>query len=243
MHRFYGEKAGGEYRLQPEEARHALRVLRLASGDEIELLADGERRQAVLEVREDGVYALPGARLPDTEARLRVTLYQGLPKADKMDWIVQKATELGAAEIRPVQMVRSVSRAQGRDAARKAERWQAIAREAVKQCGRVRVPDVKEPQPFPAMEEALKAHDVLLVPWESAGRGASVFSLVSGGEKKPSSVGVVIGPEGGMEEEEVEWLRDRCGAVPVSLGPRILRTETAALAALALILGAAGEME
>lgn len=243
MHRFYAIQTEEGYALSPEDARHALRVLRLDSGAEVEIVAGEERRLATLEVHGDRVFARPGERLPDTEAQLRVTLYQGLPKSDKMDLIVRMATELGAVAVQPVIMSRSVARPDEKDKVRRRERWDKIAREAVKQCGRVKPPVVGEPKSLCEFESELRSHDLLLVPWELSHDSKTIASLISGEDiKKPSSVGIVIGPEGGIEEEEIVWLRDRCSAIPVSLGPRILRTETAGPAALTLVMGFAGEM-
>ena len=135
MHRFYADERVAEgdlARLPDEDARHATRVLRLGAGDEIELIAPPERFLARIErTDEAGVFARALRRLPSTEARTRVTLYQGLPKSDKMDLIVQKATELGAHAVRPVAMERSVVKLEGKDAQTRVDRWQKIAREAV----------------------------------------------------------------------------------------------------------------
>ena len=137
MHRFFADERGledGVAFLGAEDAQHALRVLRLAPGDEIELVCPPERYQARIEDTADGVVRVRAMKpLRSTEARAQVTLYQGLPKADKMELIVQKSTELGAFAVQGVAMERCVVKLEGRDAAKKAERWQKIAREAVKQ--------------------------------------------------------------------------------------------------------------
>ena len=244
MHRFYADVTEEGCVLSPEDAKHALRVLRLEDGAEVEIVAGGERRRATLSVREDRVFALPGERLANTEAKLQVTLYQGLPKSDKMDLIIRMATELGAAAVQPVAMERSVVRLEGKDGMRRRERWGKIAREAVKQCGRVRPPEIREAKPLFALCGELRALDLLLVPWEEAAGGESigrrVQAAVAGGAH---TVGILIGPEGGIDRKEIDWLLANAGAKTVTLGPRILRTETAGPAALALVMGFAGEME
>ncbi len=172
-----------------------------------------------------------------------MTLYQGLPKADKMEWIVQKSTELGAAAIAPVAMIRSVVKLEGKDAAKKTERWQKIAREAVKQCARVNAPEVKLPRKLTAMKEELNALDVLIVPWEDARDGSIADCLAPFADRKSVSVGILIGPEGGIAPEEAEWLAREADAKLVTLGPRILRTETAAIASQTIVMALRGEME
>ena len=247
MHRFYADEHGidgGLARLTDEDARHAVRVLRLGTGDEIELIAPPERFLArIAQADEAGVLVKTERALPSTEARTRVTLYQGLPKADKMDWIVQKATELGAHAVRPVAMERSVVRLEGKDAQRRTQRWQKIAREAVKQCARISTPEVAPCEKLAALRGELCALDLLIVPWEDAQDG-SLRSCLSRVEDKPDArIGVLIGPEGGISAREAEWLQKEAGAQLVTLGPRILRTETAGLCALSAIMAFRGELE
>ena len=159
MHRFFADERGiadGIAYLNAEDAGHALRVLRLEVGDEVELVCAPSRYLAHIDAAEDGEVRLRVTdKLRDTEAATRITLYQGLPKADKMEWIIQKSTELGAAAVAPVAMSRCVVKLEGKDAAKKTERWQKIAREAVKQCARVHAPEVKLPRKLSAMKEEL----------------------------------------------------------------------------------------
>lgn len=244
MHRFYTDEQGirdGEAFLAEEDARHALKVLRLSVGDRIQLFDSENRYDASLaQINGDQVRVTVAGILPSTEAALRITLYQGLPKADKMELIVQKATELGATSIVPVQMRRSVVRLDEKEAKKKNERWQKIAREACKQSGRCRMPEVSLPIPFSRMTALFQSHDAVIVPWEDCeGHGPiSVFRSFPG----IRSMGIVIGPEGGIDPEEIEQMK-AAGARPVTLGKRILRTETAGLAAISAILCLYGEME
>ena len=244
MHRFFVDEdgiQGDAAHLAPAEAQHAARVLRLAPGDEVELL-DGVCRYAarLTKISKDGASAEILRVLPDAEPNVRITLYQGLPKADKMEFIVQKCTELGVYAVAPVQMERSVVQISGKDSAKKAERWQRIAREAAKQCGRARVPAISLPQPLSNLSRALEEdYDLVLVPWEEA-RAGGIRAAIR--ETNAQRIAIVIGPEGGMTHEEVAWLTER-GARAVTLGPRILRTETAGMAALTMALCLSGQME
>ena len=247
MHRFFADERGlqgGVAFLGEEDSQHALRVLRLTPGEEIELVCPPERFLARIEGVEDGAVRVRAMEpLRSTEARAQVTLYQGLPKADKMEWIVQKATELGAYAVQPVAMERCVVKLDGRDAAKKAERWQKIAREAVKQCARIRVPEVREPKKLAGLREELAALDLLIVPWEDA-RDGSVRACVESVSHLPAPrIGVLIGPEGGISPAEAQWLREAAGGRLVTLGPRILRTETAGLCALTRVMAYRGEVE
>lgn len=246
MHRFFADERGitdGTAYLNDEDAKHALRVLRLEVGSIVELVCAPSRYLARIESTEDGEVCMQIVEgLADTEAGTQVTLYQGLPKADKMEWIVQKSTELGAAVIAPVAMMRSVVRLDGKDAAKKTERWQKIAREAVKQCARVSVPEVRLPRKLSAMVEEFAALDLLIVPWEDARDGSIADCLAPFADKKELKVGILIGPEGGIAQEEAQWLSEQAGAKLVTLGARILRTETAALASQAIVMAIRGEM-
>lgn len=242
MHRFYLEGGLSDIvRLSPEDARHASSVLRLSPGDTVELLSDGARALAVLTAvaPEETLCRVTGA-MPSTEAALHVTLYQGLPKADKMELIVQKAVELGACRVVPVRMKRCVVQLDEKDGKKKQERWQKIAREACKQSGRCALMPVEAPISFAELARRLPSHAAALVPWEDAA-GFSLRAFHASHENV-RDIAVVIGPEGGMGAEEVDALR-AAGGLPVTLGPRVLRTETAGLAAVSALLCLYGDME
>ena len=241
MHRFYLDGTAEPGALVPmaeEDARHCLRVLRLKPGDEVEALADGRRFAAVIDSADGGVTLRVGEERPSTESRLRVTLFQGLPKADKMELICQKAVELGADAVVPVLMTRSVSRPDAADGRKKRDRWQKIAREAGKQAGRCRQTRIAEPVSLAACAKELAGLDAAVVPWEEE----SGFTLKRFASEHPgiTTLGIVIGPEGGITPEEIETLK-AAGCLPVTLGPRILRTETAGLAALSAVMCLYGE--
>ena len=177
MHRFYLPDAPDsdnfECALGAEESQHAGRVLRLRAGDEVECF-DGRGNAWRCEIAFSGQTAIVRAmeQMPSNESPIRVTLYQGLPKLDKFDLITQKATELGAYRIVPVNMARSVAKAEGKDAQKKRDRWQRIAMEAAKQCGRSLVPEVEMPMNFAKALEDMRARELMLMPYElHRGRG------------------------------------------------------------------------
>ena len=243
MHRFYADDtpaADGLVRLGEEDAHHASRVLRMKPGDAAEVFMHGKRFFAEIASMEGAVTLRLLDELPSTEARLRVTLYQGLPKAEKMELIVQKAVELGDAAVVPVSMSRCVVQLNQKDGAKKQERWQRIAREACKQSGRCLQMQVEAPISFKELVRRLPGHEAAIVPWEDA-RG---YSLPRLREELPhlTELAVVIGPEGGMSQEEVAQMRSAL-CRPVTLGPRILRTETAGLAALSALFCLYGDMD
>ena len=249
MHRFVtGERISGvgeEISLGKEESAHASKVLRLRPGEAVQLI-DGENRyDAVLtEVSAEETKARVTALCPSPKAPARSVLWQGLPKADKLELIAQKATELGVWEIWPVEMLRSVARL-GKNDPKKQERLSRIALEAAKQSGRAHVPEVRAAVSF---DKALKrleeeSFDLILVAWEE--EHALPLSKAIGEYRQfngvPGRVLIVIGPEGGIDEAEQQRLA-ALGAQSVTLGPRILRTETAGLCALAALWTAMGEM-
>lgn len=169
-----------------------------------------------------------------TELGNRITLFQGLPKGDKMELIIQKAVELGVYKIVPVSMKNCVVKLDEKKAAKKVERWQAIAESAAKQSKRTIIPLIDKPVSYKlALEKAGKL-DVTLVPYENE-RGMDATRQIMGQIKKGQSIGIVIGPEGGFAPEEIK-LADDNDMHRISLGRRILRTETAGLATLAMLV-------
>ena len=243
MHRFYADERGvtGDIAfLCEEDARHATRVLRMREGEVCELFADGRRFSGeIASIGEDVEVRITG-EMPSTEAKLRITLYQGLPKADKMELIVQKSVELGACAVVPVAMSRCVVQLDAKDGRKKQERWQKIAREACKQSGRCEMMQVTEPISFKQLLAKLHQHGAAIVPWEDA-RG---YSLAKFHLEHPdvTDLAIVIGPEGGMSEDEIARMKD-ASCQSVTLGPRILRTETAGLCAMSALFCLYGDME
>ena len=222
-----------------KDVNHIKNVMRLKQGDEISVRTgqdDREYRYGIEEFTDSEVVCrLRFVKEADVELPVKVYIFQGLPKADKMELIIQKAVELGAAEIIPVQMRRCVVKLDGAKKGKKTQRWQAIAESAAKQSRRAVVPLVREPM---TMEEAVRFAeqntDVRLLPYElqeADGSTREVMDKIRAG----SAVSIFIGPEGGFDPAEVELARE-AGVVPISLGKRILRTETAALVALSFLI-------
>jgi len=228
-----------------DDARHIRTVLRMAPGDEL-TLCDGHRTDIharILVVTDDVVELSLGERQENqTESPLDIWLFQGLPKSDKMDAIIQKSVELGVNRIIPVACERSVARIEAKDAPRKTERWNKIAREAAKQCGRGLLPLVETPVSFREAIRLVTETDLALIPWENE-RDQSIRHLLTSEEPRLRElqkqgqrprVAVLIGPEGGFSMAEIEHALAN-GLKPVTLGRRILRTETAGPAVLAML--------
>lgn len=238
MHRFFAQRfSEQEVALPPEEAAHALKVLRLKQGDECQAILEGKVYFAVLARTEPRVELRIGEEAPSPEPKVRVTLYQGIPKGEKMEYVVQKCTEAGICRVAPVAFSRCVARWDGKDAEKKQARFQRIALEAAKQSGRAVIPEIGLPVSSRQMCGELKGYDLALVPWEEEKSGG-IRSRFQG----QRNVALVIGPEGGLTPEEIAEMQ-AAGAVPVTLGPRIFRTETAGLAALISLLTLSGDLE
>lgn len=224
-----------------QDVQHAYRVLRLNAGEAVHAIdPSGRRFEAVIEDISKLSCALRlGVLLPGNEPPIRFTLYQGIPKADKLELIAQKLTELGACRIVPVKMERSIAKFEGKDTEKKCERLQKIAREASKQCKRACAAQIAPPKALKQLIPDLQAHELLLVPWEDA----SGYALKKAHEQFPHvrDIAALIGPEGGIGPQEIELLLS-IGARPVTLGPRILRTETAAIVTCALIMQLWGDI-
>ena len=238
MRRFFAERIDdAAARLTDEDARHALTVLRMKTGDECAVIMEEKLFSARVCAAESGVIVALEGELPSPEPNTRVTLYQGLPKGEKMEFIAQKCTEAGVYGVVPVKMSRCVVKMDDRDAEKKRERWQRIAAEAAKQACRTVVPVIEAPITMEQLLARLPGYALSVVPWEDA-RGVSLARAVA--ESAATDIAVVVGPEGGMTEDEVSRMR-AAGAAPVTLGSRIFRTETAALAAVVMALTVRGE--
>lgn len=251
MHRFYVEEPisgpGQAITLSKEESAHAARVLRLRPGEEVRLLDGQSLWAAVMETVDEKASTVRVEALCESpEASCHAVLFQGLPKADKLEMIVQKGTELGMSALWPVEMERSVARMDksGRDE-KKRERMQRIALEAAKQSGRACVPEIGPAMSFARALDIIRqqSFDLILVAWEEEhalplSKAVQQYLQTKG---QPQSALIVIGPEGGISPAEYEQLH-QLGAVSVTLGKRILRTETAGLCALSVLWTALGEM-
>lgn len=218
------------------DIRHLIKVMRMKEGDEIEVSdrQDWEYTAEIVSIGEDEVVlAICDKQSFAREPKLSVTLFQGIPKAGKMETIIQKCVELGVKSIVPVFMERTVVVEKG-NFSKKLERWQKISAEAVKQCRRGVIPEVERQLRFDEMTEHLKNFDLILFPYENE-TGRTIKDCLRGLKEIPDSVAIVIGPEGGFADSEAAKL-DSAGAVRVSLGKTVLRTETAGMAALAMTM-------
>jgi 16S rRNA (uracil1498-N3)-methyltransferase len=252
LHRFFiqGELPGEgdravELAMDEADRHHLMRVLRLGSGDRIVVAGvDGREAEATLaEVSAERVMADLGPAIERPRAPC-VVLAAGIARRERMEFTIQKATELGVAEIWPLASARCVVRLDEDRAGRRGERWRRIAEEAAKQSQRTDVPLVRDAMTLDALLAETGRFDVVLVPWEEAAATAAGIGEALDAEDAASDMAVlvVVGPEGGFEPSEVDALQ-AAGARVVSLGQTVLRTETAAVVAVALTayeLGALG---
>lgn len=239
MPRFFIDgTADGRAYIAGADALHIAKALRMRPGEAL-TLCDGKGTDfdGVLETVTDRqvTVRISASRPSQAEPTLAVTLYQGLPKGDKMDWIIQKAVELGVTAVVPVATRRSVARLEGK-ADKKQERWQRIAAEAAGQCGRGMLPSVERPLSWSQALSRLSGEPALVF-YEGGGR--PLRELVTPSTRRLS---VFVGPEGGFDPEEIDAIRRQGGGV-ATLGPRILRCETVPLAALTLLMHLSGNME
>ena len=240
MHHFFvtpQQISGDKIRIEGGDVNHMKNVLRMKLHEKTEI-SDGESRTYLCEVEayeEDvAVLHILEEMEADTEPASKLYLFQGLPKSDKMELIVQKAVELGVYQVIPVAMKRSVVRLDDKKAAKKVERWGEIARSAAKQSGRGIVPKVGGILKYDEALMLSKELDVVMIPYELA-EGMEQTKQIMESVKPGQSVGIFIGPEGGFEKEEVEQAKE-AGASEITLGKRILRTETAGLTALSILM-------
>ena len=233
------ERLTGDRAVLEEEAhRYLSRVLRLQPGASLTVF-DGRGQE--IEARVDSVSSrsttlVLGERRTVTLTQAKITLIQAISRGERMDLVVQKTTELGVARVDPVWSERTVVQPGGEGRLR---RWRTIAQEAARQCGRADVPDIGAPRPLAeALADAQQHGDRRLVLWEDA-TGAPLRRALAGDER---AVTVLVGAEGGFTPDEVAAAR-AAGFQPVGLGPRILRTETAAVVAVALVQSALGGLD
>lgn len=225
-----------------EDFNHIKNVLRLNCGDRI-TICDGKGNDyisVIQNIETKNIFAdIVEVQKNRNEAPINVTLYQGIPKSDKMDFIIQKSVELGVGKIVPVITERTVVRLNDKkDIDNKVRRWQRISLEAAKQCNRGIVPVIDTPVKFSAALVQNKEFDLSLIPYEK-----EVCKGLKGSIKKSniSNIAVLIGPEGGFSENEIEAAVLE-GINPVTLGPRILRTETAGIAVLSILMYELGDV-
>ncbi|MGE0310145.1 MAG: 16S rRNA (uracil(1498)-N(3))-methyltransferase [Lautropia sp.] len=253
-----GAREGATLVLAPDAAHHLRRVLRRQPGDAV-VLFDGEGLSADGRIQHDAAPAASRSRVPQTailvqrvHAReplpsLAIELAQGISAADKMDWTIEKAVELGASAIVPLQCARSVVRLDARRADNRMLHWQRLAAAACAQCGRNRLPMLAPPATFDEWiardappHEASASQATLRIHLDPRG-GRSVPAALSMLAEAPSRIILACGPEGGFDPEEARLLQAH-GWAGLRLGPRVLRTETAAMTAIAMIQGWLGDL-
>lgn len=240
MHRFFVNQNQIEdtwIHIKGSDVNHIRNVLRMKPGEEI-LVSDGSKMEytCCIEVldKEEILAKIVYAQENGLELPSRIYLFQGLPKGDKMEFIIQKAVELGVYEIIPVNTRRCVVKLDSRKEVSKLKRWQAISESAAKQSKRLVIPQVTGVKSF---EEAIKFAgqlDIRLIPYELA-KGMEETREILEGIRPGQSIGIFIGPEGGFEEKEIDMAVNN-GILPVTLGKRILRTETAGMTLLAILM-------
>ena len=232
-------KVGVQVKLPSAGAYHVGKVLRMREGAPL-LVFDGmggEYRAEIASMQgDDVVVQLVEFATGTSESPLRITLVQGVSRSERMDWTLQKATELGVAAITPVLSARSVVRLDEKQAAKKQEHWRGIVISACEQCGRTRIPEIATPISLRQYFNTSRRDGMRLVLSPSAPRSlAGLASL-------PAKVELLIGPEGGLDDDELTAAQN-AGFNPVRLGPRVLRTETASVVALSVLQALWGDLQ
>lgn len=239
MYQFFVEDwqvADSSVTIEGSDVNHIRNVLRMKAGEKVRISTSSGKNYfcRLSEIGEAMVQADILEELSEgTELPNKIYLFQGLPKGDKMELIIQKAVELGAYEIIPVSMKNCVVKLDAKKAENKVRRWQEIAKSAAKQSKRSLIPEIRTPLTYRQAVEAAKELDVVFIPYENE-RGMAATREAVEQLKAGQSIGIFIGPEGGFAPEEIE-LAKKEGMQLISLGKRILRTETAGLAALAVL--------
>lgn len=239
MYHFFiadGQVHGSEIEILGADVNHICNVLRMKPGEVI-LVSDSQGMEYTCEItrldREHVIAQIMDVQNQSHELPVEITLYQGLPKADKLELIIQKAVELGAVRIVPVSMRRSIVKLDSKKEEAKQKRWNSIAQSAAKQSKRSIIPKVSKVLTYAqAWQEAIEL-DYVLVPYELA-EGMEGTRQVLSRLRPNTKIGIFIGPEGGFDESEIELAREQ-GAKIISLGRRILRTETAGMAAISML--------
>ncbi|MEB3100703.1 16S rRNA (uracil(1498)-N(3))-methyltransferase [Ferviditalea candida] len=239
---------GSTVEIQGDDAHHIARVMRARTGDKI-IVSDGMEREAIVEIRQIDAGRVTASIVEPLaltgEPRHRVWVFQGLPKGDKMETVIQKGTEIGASRFLPFLSERTVVKYDVKKEEKRIERWRKIAKEAAEQAHRNRIPSIDPPVSWRQMLAEVAQADAAFLLYEKE-RGASFKNALQRAlsdldAARPLTLAVIVGPEGGFSEAEVGQA-EAAGCVPAGLGKRILRTETAALVALACILYETNEM-
>ncbi len=229
-------RQGDRYIITGADHNHIKNVLRMKVGDTILISVNGKSDLCQIETIDNDQITTPIIEedYQNTELPLQIHLFQGLPKSDKMELIIQKAVELGVYSITPIEMKRCIVKLDDKKKKSKQIRWQAISESAAKQSKRNTIPEINEIVSYKAALAVAKELDLLLVPYENEDGILSTKEALTA-LKNAKSVGIIIGPEGGFDDAEIEQAKD-AGGKTISLGKRILRTETAAITAVGMCM-------
>lgn len=229
-------RQGDRYIITGADHNHIKNVLRMKVGDTILISANGKSDLCEIETIDNDEIVAPIIEedYQNTELPLQIHLFQGLPKSDKMELIIQKAVELGVYSITPIEMKRCIVKLDDKKKKSKQTRWQAISESAAKQSKRNTIPEINEIVSYKAALAVAKELDLLLVPYENEDGILSTKEALTE-LKNAKSVGIIIGPEGGFDDAEIKQAKD-AGGKTISLGKRILRTETAAITAVGMCM-------
>lgn len=213
-----------------EDVKHISSVLRMQKGEQILIGSKETLETYITEIeqieKEKVVAKIIEKYDTQTESNVEIDLYQGLPKADKMELIIQKTTEIGVSKVTPVDMVRCIVKLDEKDAKKKIERWQKVAEGAAKQSKRSKIPEIKNKIKIKDLENIISQYDAFIVAYEEENEITLKQELKKLREQEKYKIGILVGPEGGITKEEIEKLTSYNAKV-VTLGKRILRTETA----------------
>ena len=248
MHRFFIDEKNSKDEIVTicnKDYKHISKSLRLETGDKI-IACTGDGYDLIVELRDFSKNEVKGKILErkksDTEPQADITIAQAIPKSRNMELIVQKTTEIGVNRIIPLSTKRTIVKLKGKKKKKRINRWQRIAEEAAKQSQRGIIPEVSDIFTLRSLKTIKDDFDLIVALWASE-KQKSISSLLNNYNfKKGKRVLVIIGPEGGFSENEINLIEDELNGIPVSLGPRILRTETAPIVALSTVLYEFGDL-
>ncbi len=229
-------------KIQGQDVNHIKNVLRQKVGDEI-IICNTDKENTYLcditKIEKESIECKIIRELEDFKSNIKVTIMQGLPKKDKMDLVIQKSVELGCYDIQPVDMERCIVKYEEKDKRKKLERWQKISEVAAKQCDRNFIPKVNNIMTLKNICNLLPEYDIVILAYEKEEKTKLKEALKKIKEKYGENeikIAVIIGPEGGISPKEVEMIKENDNVITVTLGKRILRTETVALNVLSIIM-------
>lgn len=227
-----------------EDVNHIKNVLRISNGEQIEIgIKSDNPRSFISRIdkinQENIICSIIEEVHKNKESKILLSIFQGLPKSDKMELIIQKCTEIGAHEFVPLELKRCIVKLEGKDSQKKIVRWQKIAEVAAKQCARDKIPYIKEKINIKQLCEMIKDYDCVIVAYEKENKNMLKDILVK--NRDINKIAIVIGPEGGFDEDEISILKN-AGANIVSIGNRILRTETAPIVLSSIIMYELGDI-